>query len=120
MEKRVDPLTGEEFVPRRSNQKFATAKNKSVYNNRIATRERWENAKLDKLLLTNKRILDKMIGDKKELTVSMDYLSGKGYSFKVINHIEVIDTQSLWCVYKYILRFDNQKRTVKISVNDRY
>lgn len=30
---KIDPLTGETFIPRRTNQKFASVKNKMKYNN---------------------------------------------------------------------------------------
>jgi hypothetical protein len=45
-----DPLTGEEFVAKRSNQRFASAKNKIRYNNRKNAEINKERAFIDFLI----------------------------------------------------------------------
>ena len=48
-EKAMDPLTGEEFVPKRSNQKFASRENQIRYNNLKAKEIRQAKSKTRKI-----------------------------------------------------------------------
>ena len=43
---KIDPLTGEKFIAKRANQRFATAENKIRYHNR-------KNAEINKKVKTN-------------------------------------------------------------------
>lgn len=56
-----DPLTGEEFQPKRSNQKFSNMENRIKYHNDKANQLRKKNALIDKPLRLNQKILDKLM-----------------------------------------------------------
>ena len=115
-----DLLTGEDFTPKKSSQKFATPANRIRYNNLKASRERKANSKLDKPLRLNKRILDELLTEKSEATYSQDYLLGKGFNYAVSNRIQGHDGRNHYCVYEYIIINDNQSNTTKIIRDDRY
>ena len=95
---KIDPYTGEKFVPRRSNQRFANRENQICYNNQKASAERRRIRRELKPLLENQKILHKILYGLNEITVSRDYLLGAGFDFtasngasrdgeKVCNHI---------------------------------
>ena len=109
-----DLLTGEDFEPKRSNQKFACRENRVKYHNLKAGTERHATAKLDRPLKINKRILDELLSDRTEATLSQDYLLGKGFDFHVSNRIQTYQGQNHFCVYQYIIINDNDKKTTKI------
>ena len=51
--KAIDPLTGEEFIPKKSSQRFATPANRIKYNNEKASKTRIKRAFIDKPLHQN-------------------------------------------------------------------
>ena len=76
-----DPLTGELFIKRRNNQKFANRHNQIRYNNNKAQKKRDAKLPFEKALDKNRTILKKILGDGKEKLISRDYLLGMGFSF---------------------------------------
>lgn len=117
---KVDPWTGEVFIPKRSNQKFATIENKIKYNNSKAKIERKATAKLDKPLLNNKRILDKLMIDKDEQIFSQDFLLGAGFNYAVTNRVQGYEGINYYCVYEYILVNNKELKHTKIIKDARY
>lgn len=86
MEKKIDPFTGEEFVPKRSNQKFANAKNKNDYHNRKSRKLRKRCSPIDKRIKKNLQILESLLNGKKETgRVSKEFLRGTGFDFDGFN-----------------------------------
>ena len=81
MENARDLLTQEEFIKQRSNQKFASSKNRIRYNNLKAWKKRISKSPIDRMLDQNRTILSRIIGDKPEIIVSRDYLLGAGFHF---------------------------------------
>ena len=115
-----DLLTGEELIPKKSSQKFATPANRIKYNNWKASLERQQNAKLDKPLRLNKRILDELLFEKDEAQFSQDFLLGKGFNYAVSNRIQKYEGINYYCIYEYIIINDNKVKTTKIIRDDRY
>jgi hypothetical protein len=74
MENGIDLLTQEEFTKQRSNQKFASSKNRIRYNNLKARKKRITKGPIDRTLDQNRTILSRILGDKTEIVVSRDYL----------------------------------------------
>lgn len=103
MEQKNDLLTGESFTPSRSDQRFATRENQIRYNNNKARQKRKAKAQIDKALDTNRNILKRLLGDKKDIIKSRDFLLGAGFHFGVTTH-KIERNGKLWsCVYEYIL-----------------
>lgn len=76
-----DPLTGEAFLKRRNNQKFATRKNQIRYNNLIAQKKRNTKGPTEKILDRNRLILNWILNGQKEIVKSKDFLLGAGFQF---------------------------------------
>jgi hypothetical protein len=112
-----DPLTGEEFEPKLSSQKFANAKNRIAYNNMKQNAFRKEKTVLDKPLANNFKILKHLMIDKDEHRVHSQFLLGMGFDFKAFNGVEKHNEKNGYCVYCFILIHDDQH--TKIIRHDR-
>ncbi len=104
MERRnTDPLTGEIFTPSRSDQKFASRQNQIRYNNLKAKNKRKAKAEIDRTLDNNRSILKRILGDKKQIIKSRDYLLGAEFHFGITTH-KIERDGKLWsCIYEYML-----------------
>ncbi|WP_027392966.1 hypothetical protein [Aquimarina latercula] len=103
MEQIKDLLTGVEFTPTRSDQRFATRENQIRYNNLKARQKRKAKSEIDRALDVNRNILKKILGNHKEIIKSRDYLLGAGFHFGITTH-KIKREGKLWsCVYEYAL-----------------
>jgi hypothetical protein len=99
-----DPLTGEEFVAKRANQKFANAKNKSKFHNR-------KNAVLYKIRSPYEKRSRKshlamiaLYNPKSENKFHVEFLKGKGVDLGAFNHVIKKPSGDLFCYYDYALK----------------
>ena len=113
-----DLLTGEEFEPKKSSQKFANAKNRIKNNNMLANDFRKEKSVLDKPLSKNLKILNELMSGKREASFHQEFLRGKGFDFKAVNGLEQHEGKYCPCVYQYMLLRDGEN--IKIIRHDRY
>lgn len=113
-----DLLTGEEFQPKKISQKFKNAQNRIAYHNKIANEQRKKNAKLDKPLHKNLKILNELMVGKNEATFHDQFLLGKGFDFSVHNRMALYNNANYFCVYQYIKTHNNNY--TKIIRDDRY
>jgi len=114
----IDLLTGEEFEPKRSWQKFATSENRIKYNNQCAKKIRKEKSILDKPLYQNYKILCELMKGKREAIFHQQFLLGKGFNFSTHNRIQEYDSKNYYCVYQYIMI--HEKENTKFIYDDRY
>ncbi len=114
---KLDLLTGEEFIPKRSTQKFANAKNRIAYHNMNATKLRQSISHINKPLHQNLRILNELMNDKNEAVFHKQFLLGKGFSFSVHTHLEKYNDNNFCAVYQYIF-FPLENQQIKIIKND--
>jgi|SRR6185436_15446976 len=112
-----DPQTGEVFVPKRSNQKFATRKNQIKFNNEKQKVIRKENYHVNRNLANNKKILKTLLGDAEDVVKSKDYLLGAGYQFAYFTHTLRTGAQLVYCNYQYCIFF-TENNNIKIYKND--
>ncbi len=98
---RKDLLTGEEFEPKRINQKFAFAINRVTYHNRKASELRQILSYLSTPLFVNIRILIELMKDKDEATFHKQFLIGKGFDFAVHNNVIRIDGKNHFAIYHF-------------------
>jgi len=114
----IDPLTGEEFLPKRSNQKFANRENQIRYNNLIAAEERHAKAKSRKILDNNRKVLKRILGDCNEILKTLDYLEGAGLDFGYNTNTITIDGIIWICVddYAYTMIGKNLFKIIKLKL----
>ncbi len=101
-----DPLTGEEFNPKRSNQRFACPENRIKYHNNEANQERKETDFVNKPLRHNRKTLNKLMKGKDKATFHEEFLKGKDYNFLVYNGTCKVEKGTGYCLYNYILIFE--------------
>lgn len=111
---RKDPLTGQTFVPKRSNQRFATSYNRKKFNNQIANDLRKEREYIFGPLNKSHRLYIKLMEGKNEGEFSFDYLDGYGLKFNTFTHHKLINGVQVPCVFEFALYIDASSRTVKI------
>lgn len=105
-----DLLTGEQFTPKRSTQKFANAKNRIAYHNLNATKLRQSVSFVNKPLHLNLRILNELMNDKEEAIFNKQFLLGKGFSFDIHTHVKEYNGVNRYAVYQYvIISLDNEQ-----------
>lgn len=116
MEKIVkkDPLTGQTFIPKRSNQRFATSYNRKKFNNQIANDLRKEREYIFGPLNKSHRLYIKLMEGKNEGEFSFDYLDGYGLKFNTFTHHKLINGVQVPCVFEFTLYIDASSKTVKI------
>ena len=88
METSIDPLTREEFVKTRENQRFANAVNRIAYHNRKANNLRKKLMVINRPLLKNNQILMECLGRRSFKTFHKEFLKGKGFLFGVFTHYQ--------------------------------
>lgn len=118
-ETRKDPLTGEEFFPKKVSQRFAIPENRIKFNNDKANKIRLKRSFIDKPLHQNHRILTEVVGNKNEITVHEQYLLGKGFDYCIVSHYKVQDNKNHPCVYEFMIMILDNKQ-IKIIRYDRY
>ena len=114
IEKRTCLYSGEEFIPKRRNQVFATEKNKSDYHNEQAAILREKRAKIDKKINSNHRILLQLLEKVNTIEVDEKILEGKGFFFNVFNHIVKYDNRHVYAIYEFL--YFKEKNSIKIKI----
>ena len=115
-----DPLTNEEFVQRRSNQKFATPENRIAYHNQRANNLRNSIKEYSSALHRNLRILNELMDKKVQASFHKQFLIGKGFDFSIATHVVKIEGQPQRAIYDYayIPKFKDQIEILKTNKND--
>ena len=88
---RKDPLTGEEFYPKRSNQFLASRENQTRFNNLKASKKRKVKYLVDSILDKNRKVLAKILGDELEIIKSKEFLRGAEFHFGCHTHSVDVD-----------------------------
>lgn len=101
---RIDPLTKERFIPKKSSQRFASADNRIRFNNRKASILNQERAFFDKPCKQSQIILQKLDGSKLDNIFHREFLKGMGLSLYAYNHIVEINNEKIIAYYGYALR----------------
>lgn len=114
MEKRKDPLTGEEFYPARYNQVFASRKNQVKYNNNKARKERSILIETNKRLESNRRILKQIIDGamkrgKSCVIADGEYLLDLGFEFCYYTQSVKYEGANWQLIYEYGLKRHEDK-----------
>jgi hypothetical protein len=118
MEKAEDPLTGEEFYKKRSNQIFATRANQIKFNNNKAYQKRRAKNLHDRILDRSRDVLKNVLRDKEYVEKSYDFLHGAGLHFGYYTH-QISKEDVKWvCIYDYAYTMvgPNLFRIIRINV----
>ena len=106
--KRIDPLTGELYIPKRYNQKFATKQNQIDYNNIKARKKRHLKIGVDRILDKNREVLKSILKNRRSIIISKDFLLGAGFNMNHFSGLFKIDDQDIYAIYEYtLLRREN-------------
>ena len=111
---KIDPLTGEEFVAKRANQRFASVENKIRFHNRKNAEINKERAFIDKPCKQSHLILKVLYNAKSDNIYNRYFLEGKGLRFDAFNRI--VDTKygKLHAYYEYAIRMIPNSDNVQI------
>jgi hypothetical protein len=118
--KRIDPLTGEEFIPKKISQKYASPSNRIKHNNQKASKLRQEKASLDKHVHKNNIILREIFKERVENHFNCDWLEGKGFRFDSTNHQIKYKGAMRNCVYEFILIEIENENKIEVIKNGRF
>jgi len=100
-EERKDPLTGEVFTPKRSNQRFSCRENQIRFNNKKAKAHKLKFSEMHTLLQKNRDILHNIVQDHEQITESYDFLRGTGFNFGIQTHSIEHDGAIWTCIHDY-------------------
>ena len=107
---RKDPYTGEMFIPKRSNQKFKTNKNRIAFHNERAKEKRDLLKPINSIVAQDFLIIVSLLGDKLSGTFKNEFLRGAGFSFKAMTHIQEYSGKKYPALYNFvIIKPDNEK-----------
>lgn len=109
-----DPLTGEEFVAKRSNQRFATADNKIRYHNRKNSELYRIRSPYEKPLKQSHRELIALYNPNSDNKFHVKFLKGRGVDTGAYNHIIHLDSGDLYCYYDYALKKTEEPEILQI------
>lgn len=115
--KRIDPLTGEEFIAKKISQKFASSNNRIMFNNQKAIKLRQERSFIDKHLNKNHRILREIYVPGNENIFNSFWLEGKGYRFDVANHFAIYKGVYVPAIFEFTLIDTKTDNLIKIMKN---
>ena len=111
---RKDPLTGEEFIPKKISQRFACTENRIRYGNLIASRKRQDKAFLDKPMNKNLNIIIEIYVEGGKNIFNIDWMEGKGFRFNATNHKVYHEGKYRDCVYYFMIIQIENTNNIKI------
>jgi len=99
----IDPFSLQEFQPHRSNQRFSCPKNRVSYHNEKAKKIRHSKSFIDAKTHKNFCILSEIMDGYDEREFHRQFLLGKGFTFGVVTHFDLIDDVSRPCFYEFTM-----------------
>lgn len=108
MKSKIDPYTGEEFVPRRKNQIFANSSNKTAFNNEKASKIRKERAPFINDINRNYDILNLILDNNHEKTVNINTLNDLNFKFDCYLRFLISEGKTAFIIYD--IEFTNIKK----------
>ncbi|MEQ3690756.1 MAG: hypothetical protein ABNG98_04500, partial [Flavobacterium sp.] len=87
IEKRTCLYSGEEFIPKRNNQVFASRYNRISFHNQINNKLRNEPKLTNNQLMVNYKIGIELLSKEKSITIHREFLKGKGFDFRYFTNL---------------------------------
>ncbi len=116
---RKDPLTKEEFISKRVNQKFAKPANRIKFHNSQANELRKETSVINNAIIKTHRLYRILMGDKREAVFPYEFLKGYGINLSVFNHLVKINGVKHQAIHEFVIILIDEN-SVKIINYDRY
>lgn len=110
MKPKIDPYTGEEFIPKRRNQIFANNANKTAFNNKKAAKIKAERSVFDDVIKRNYAILKLVLDNALERTVHYKTLDEIGFKFNYYLKHEIIQGKHLSTIYDISFQIINDAK----------
>ena len=101
MEERIDPYTGESFIPKRSNQKYANEGNRIKNNNQKAKKLKEEKNEKNKILDKNLKIYKRILQNSNSEKKSKDYMEGAEFNSDIHTHIYENEGRTFFMTYDF-------------------
>jgi hypothetical protein len=114
MIKSIDPLTGEEFIQKRKNQRFASANNRKRFHNDNSTIINRVKAPIDRKLKQNFLLLNKLLKANNDALIKKEDLLIQGFDPNYFTHLSQINGKTARCIYEYILPQSENPDLIKI------
>lgn len=115
---KIDPLTSEQFIPKKSSQRFACPSNRINFNNRKASVLRQERAFLDRHIHKNDLIIREVYSEGGDNVFDKMWLKGKGLRFDATNRQILYKGKYVHCVYNFMLIEIEGTNNIKIMKYD--
>jgi hypothetical protein len=112
--KRKDPYSGEEFIAKRVNQRFARPENRIKYNNNVANELRREREHINKPIHSSHLKIRKLMLRKIKAEFSFDYMEGAEIVFKVFTHYELYRGLLRPAIFEFIVIIDEPNKKITI------
>jgi hypothetical protein len=104
-----DLFSGEKFKTTRIDQYFANRQNQIRYNNFKARLKRQAMRSVNSPLNKNREILLVLLGSKKEIILSRDFLKGAGYNLNYFSHsVKLENKEHAAGVYEFCIQKINE------------
>jgi hypothetical protein len=101
---KIDPLTGEQFIPSKSTQRFARPENRIKFNNRKAALLNLQRAFFDKPCKKSQTILISLYNPDSDNIFHRKFLEGMGFGFDAYNRAIETKYGKLPAYYDYAVR----------------
>jgi hypothetical protein len=111
------PFSGEYFKPKRSNQKFASKRNRIAYYNQKYRERRLPLERINQSLFHNYSILEIALDDKNELNLDLTYLRDRGFDFTLFTQFFNHENETLFGLYDLVFK-QLDSNTIKIKRYD--
>ena len=111
---RKDPYSGEIFIPRRRNQRFANPVTKRAWHNQRAIALADEKRSVNKILEKNRKILSAMLGNQDSAEALLLDLERQGFHFNYLTHTERHE-EKVWRYIYGIRYFTDGKNKIIIQ-----
>ena len=116
---RKDPLTKEDFIAKRVNQKFAKPENRIKFYNSQANELRKETSVINNAIIKTHRLYRILMGDKREAVFPYEFLKGYGINLSVFNHFLKINGVTHQAIHEFVIILIDDN-SVKIINYGRY
>ena len=108
VEVRIDPYTQEKFFPKRSNQVFATPKNKMMFHNERAKEYRDETKAVRSRIDRNNKLFASMLGNRIKVRKHVEFLKGKGVDLNAVTRVIKLRDEIIYRVFDFTFRYDKE------------
>ena len=113
------PYDGRRFIPKRSNQIYASSESRVAFHNRKYKVNRRKLDRINNKLFNNYIIIKKLIQNNTEIQLNDNYLIGRGFSFKYITHLMTKDNFTFYGLYDFsFCKVSNEETKFFINGNN--